>query len=53
MLEDERQQLNDLRKDVLVLIEDEAEADKNFQKRFKQLRAKSYRLFKKVDEKTD
>lgn len=53
MTETERQQLNSLRRDLLVLIQDIAEATKDFQKRFKQLQAKGYKLFKKVDEKTD
>lgn len=44
-------ELNELQREVMVLRADIEDAEKKFERRFRQLKNKDWRLFKKIDEK--
>lgn len=50
-LEDERQQLNKLRCELVTLIEDMADSRKSFEERFDKLEEESRKLHKKLNRK--
>lgn len=51
MLESERQQLNELQRELMVLRKDIEEAEENFTGRFKALKQNAWALFTDIDKK--